>query len=206
MIDEHRETFGVEPICRDLEIAPSTYYAVKARERAPCPRVLRDRELLEEIRRVHKANYGVYGARKVWRQLRREGIVAGALHGRAADGQGRPRGRGARQAQAHHDPRGSGLSPGGPGAARFKAPAPNRFGSAISRMSRPGRAWRTWRSRSTCSPAGSSAGRRTAACTPTWCSTRWKWGCGPATTTGNPSAKASLALRCRESIYEFHLH
>ena len=75
MIDEHRETFGVEPICRDLEIAPSTYYAVKARERAPCPRVLRDRELLEEIRRVHKANYGVYGARKVWRQLRREGIV-----------------------------------------------------------------------------------------------------------------------------------
>jgi len=53
-------------------IAPSTYYA--ARARPPAARTVRDRELLVEIRRVHAANYGVYGARKVWRQLQREGI------------------------------------------------------------------------------------------------------------------------------------
>ena len=82
-IDEHRHDiidgreFGVEPICRVLcehgcSIAPSSYYAVKARP--TCGRVIRDAELLAQIRRVHGQNYGVYGARKVWRQLHREGI------------------------------------------------------------------------------------------------------------------------------------
>ena len=74
MIDAHREEFGVEPICRTLGVAPSTYYAVKARQRDPSARTLRDRELLQRIRAVHQANYGVYGARKVWWALRREGI------------------------------------------------------------------------------------------------------------------------------------
>jgi putative transposase len=54
------------------KIAPSSYYAAKARP--PSARAVRDRELLAEIRRLHEANYGVYGARKVWRQLRREGF------------------------------------------------------------------------------------------------------------------------------------
>ena len=54
------------------KIAPSTYYA--ARTRAPSARAVRDEALLVEIRRVHQANYGVYGARKVWLQLRREGF------------------------------------------------------------------------------------------------------------------------------------
>jgi putative transposase len=59
-----------------LGIAPSTYYAVKKREREPSARALRDAELLVEIRRVHEENNnGTYGARKVWLQLRREGIV-----------------------------------------------------------------------------------------------------------------------------------
>ena len=82
-IDEHRHDmidgreFGVEPICRVLSeggcpIAPSTYYAAKTRP--TCDRVVRDAELLAQIRRVHADNYGVYGARKVWRQLHREGI------------------------------------------------------------------------------------------------------------------------------------
>ena len=82
-IDEHRHDriegreFGVEPICRVLsehgcKIAPSTYWA--AVKRPPCDRAVRDRELLAQIRRVHADNYGVYGARKVWRQLNREGI------------------------------------------------------------------------------------------------------------------------------------
>jgi putative transposase len=74
VIDAHREKFGVEPICRTLGVAPSTYYAVKARERDPCPRALRDAQLLDRIRAVHQANYGVYGARKVWWALRREGV------------------------------------------------------------------------------------------------------------------------------------
>jgi transposase InsO family protein len=71
-IDEHRESFGVEPICAHLPIAPSTYY--EARERPPSARAVRDCELKEEISRVYAENFGVYGARKVWRQLNREGL------------------------------------------------------------------------------------------------------------------------------------
>lgn len=74
-IDAHRARYGVEPICRTLEIAPSTYYA--ATSRPPCQRQLRDDELKPELARVHKENYGVYGARKLWRQLNREGIGVG---------------------------------------------------------------------------------------------------------------------------------
>ncbi len=72
-IDENKATFGVEPICRLLPIAPSTYY--EARSRPPSARALRDEDLKTEIARVHAANFGVYGARKVWRQLNREGIA-----------------------------------------------------------------------------------------------------------------------------------
>jgi putative transposase len=74
-IDEHRETFGVEPICRVLAVAPSTYYA--ARSRPPSARAVRDAELKPEIGRVHQANLEVYGVRKTWRQLRREGFTVG---------------------------------------------------------------------------------------------------------------------------------
>ena len=74
MVDAHREEFGVEPICRVLDLAPSSYYAVKARQRDPSKRAVRDRVLLGEICRVYDANYGVYGARKVWWQLQRDGI------------------------------------------------------------------------------------------------------------------------------------
>jgi putative transposase len=71
-IDDHRERFGVEPICRTLGVAPSTYYA--ARTRPPSGRAVRDEQLKAEITRVHEANYRVYGADKVWAQLNREGI------------------------------------------------------------------------------------------------------------------------------------
>jgi putative transposase len=74
-IDAHRARFGVEPICRVLAVAPSSYYA--ARSRSPSARVLRDAELRHDIRRVHEAHYGVYGSRKVWHQLRREGVDVG---------------------------------------------------------------------------------------------------------------------------------
>ncbi|ORE86848.1 hypothetical protein ATO7_07407 [Oceanococcus atlanticus] len=76
-IDDHRQEYGVEPICRVLPIAPSTYYAHKAREAAPetaPPRVQQDETLKVEIQRVWDENFRVYGVRKVWRQLRREGF------------------------------------------------------------------------------------------------------------------------------------
>src|SRR5271170_2295186 len=75
-IDDHRRTYGVEPICRVLPIAPSTYRAHAARRADPArlpPRTRRDAELKDDIRRVFTENFEVYGARKVWRQLRREG-------------------------------------------------------------------------------------------------------------------------------------
>jgi putative transposase len=73
-IDEHRPSFGVEPICRSLGIAPSTYYAVKKREAEPSARAKRDAQLLVDVHRVYDRSRGLYGARKVWHQLRREGI------------------------------------------------------------------------------------------------------------------------------------
>jgi transposase InsO family protein len=77
-IDDHRGQYGVEPICRELRIAPSTYHAHAARRadrsKAP-PRVQRDAVLCAEIRRVWAENFGLYGVRKVWRQLGREGIA-----------------------------------------------------------------------------------------------------------------------------------
>jgi putative transposase len=64
--------FGVEPICAVLQVAPSTYYAAK--RRAPSARSVRDEELKDEIRRVYEGNFEVYGARKVWLALHRDGI------------------------------------------------------------------------------------------------------------------------------------
>ncbi|WP_405393340.1 IS3 family transposase [Streptomyces sp. NBC_01102] len=78
-MDEHRDRFGgVEPICRtltehDCKIAPSTYYAHKNRLETPSARSLRDEELKERIQKVYTSNYRVYGARKVWRELNRQG-------------------------------------------------------------------------------------------------------------------------------------
>jgi putative transposase len=77
-IDDHRETYGVEPICAVLPIAPSTYFLRKAlqQDAAKQPaRARRDDELRALIQRVHAENFGVYGPRKVWRQLRREGHI-----------------------------------------------------------------------------------------------------------------------------------
>lgn len=76
-IEEHKDRFGVEPICRQLQIAPSTYYEIKARERDPRrlpARHRRDTELAEHIQRVWQENFCVYGARKTWKQLNRERI------------------------------------------------------------------------------------------------------------------------------------
>ena len=100
-IDHHRATYGVEPICAVLPIAPSTYFRVRGQQQDATKRsarATRDDELRVAIQRVYDANFGVYGPRKVWRQLRREGHsvarctverlmramgLAGAVRGRA---------------------------------------------------------------------------------------------------------------------------
>lgn len=74
-IDENRADYGVQPICRQLPIAPSTYFEHKACEADPSrrsARARRDESLLPEIQRVWDENFQVYGTRKVWRQLQRE--------------------------------------------------------------------------------------------------------------------------------------
>ena len=76
-IDEHRGAYGVEPICRVLPIAPSIYHEHVARRADPSrlpARAKRDAELRREVQRVFEENLRVYGVRKVWRQLRREGV------------------------------------------------------------------------------------------------------------------------------------
>ena len=77
-VDEHRDAFGVEPICKQLQIAPSGYWRYVTLRRNPeqrSQRLRRDAVLVPEIERVWQANLRVYGADKVWRQLNREGVV-----------------------------------------------------------------------------------------------------------------------------------
>ena len=100
-IDDHRATYGVEPICAVLPIAPATYFRCHAQREDPThrsARARRDDELRIQIQRVYDANFQVYGPRKVWRELRRGGVdvarctverlmramgVAGVVRGRA---------------------------------------------------------------------------------------------------------------------------
>ncbi len=76
-VDEHRDRFGVEPICKVLQFAPSAYRRHAARQRDPAlisRRAKRDSELMRHVRRVWDSNMQVYGADKVWKQMHREGI------------------------------------------------------------------------------------------------------------------------------------
>jgi putative transposase len=100
-IDDHRRTYGIEPICRVLPIAPSTYFRRKAEQRDPSRRSARvqgDEVLRAIIRRICNENQQVYGPRKVWRQMGRQKLraarcrvrrlmremgLAGAVRGRA---------------------------------------------------------------------------------------------------------------------------
>ena len=72
-VDEHREEFGVEPICRVLQMAPSTYYAAKRRELAPSARAVRDAAMMQILMVLWIANRKVYGAHKLWKAARRAG-------------------------------------------------------------------------------------------------------------------------------------
>ncbi len=74
-IDANREEFGVEPTCRVLQVAPSTYYDVKTRK--PSARARRDAELVPKLREIWKRNYSVYGRRKLWVAARKAGLEVG---------------------------------------------------------------------------------------------------------------------------------
>src|SRR3546814_17700997 len=74
-IDAHREDLGIEPICRELAIAPSSYHEHAARLADPGrrpARARRDAEMRAQIKRVHEASFCLYGTRKVWHPFRRE--------------------------------------------------------------------------------------------------------------------------------------
>ena len=92
VIDDHRAAYGVEPICRVLPIAPSTYHAHAAKRvdlgKLPA-RTRCDASLQTDIKRVWDANFQVYGVRKVWRQLQREAIAAPSCPADEAHGAGR---------------------------------------------------------------------------------------------------------------------
>ena len=87
LLDKLREQYGVRPVCSELHIAPSTYYHCQQQRHHPDKRsahAQRDDWLKREIQRVYDENHQVYGVRKVWRQLLREGIsqmYSGAPHG-----------------------------------------------------------------------------------------------------------------------------
>ena len=74
-IDEQRARWGVEPTCRTLQVAPSSYYAAKTRP--PSARAVNDATLADIMTRVHRAHFGVYGVRKLWKALRRLNVDAG---------------------------------------------------------------------------------------------------------------------------------
>ncbi len=77
LLDKLREQYGVRPVCSELHIAPSTYYHCQQQRHHPDKRsahAQRDDWLKREIQRVYDENHQVYGVRKVWRQLLREGI------------------------------------------------------------------------------------------------------------------------------------
>jgi putative transposase len=76
-VDENRDELGVEPICRALQVAPSTYYAAKRRQVSPSPRAVRDAVMMQVVLALWVANRKVYGAHKVWKAARRAGHEIG---------------------------------------------------------------------------------------------------------------------------------
>jgi transposase InsO family protein len=160
-IDDHRGVYGVEPICKILPIAPSTYRAQAARRRDPGrlpARARRDAALMPEIARVFEEDFRVYGVRKVWRQLKREGhdlapcTVARLM--RSMGLQGVIRGKPVRTTISGKAAPSRWTTSTGSSRRRART----RYGSPTSPMSRPGRASPTSPSSSTPMRDGSSAG------------------------------------------------
>ena len=108
-VDTYRDRFGVEPICRTVDVSASAYYQRATGERSA--RSVEDQRLTELIRRVHRENYECYGQERVWRELRRRGVDVGrdrvARLMRQAGIRGAKR---RRQAMADHESRSRGAT------------------------------------------------------------------------------------------------
>ena len=188
-IDAHRDHHGVEPICRTLGVAPSTYYAAKTRR--PSARAIRAQALKPEITRVYQSNYRVYGRHKIRRQMNREGVRIGRDQVARLMGElgiaGVVRGKVKRTTVS--DPR----AERAPDLVerRFVAERPTSCGSPTSPMPPPGRTPSMSPSSSMSSRGASSDGAPTPRCARILCSTPWRWRSGPATR----SMRASSATR-----------
>ncbi len=183
-IDQHRDVFGVEPICQVLEIAPSTYYAAKTRP--PSARAIRDAELKPKISEVHEENFEVYGVRKVWRQLHRDDVEVGR------DRVGRLMGElglcGATRTKRVRTTYPAPVSdrPADLVERVFTASAPDQLWVADSPMSGPEPASATPPSSSMPSAAASWAGGSPPRCAPTLPSTPSRWPSGAGVTGPSP--------------------
>ena len=192
-IDAHRAVHGVESICAQLPIAPSQYYAHKAREAKPehlPSRLQRDRTLVHEIRRIYEENFRVYGARKVWRQLGREGLrvarctVERLMHDLGL--QGVVRGR--KRRTTFSDDRAE--RPLDRVNRQFWASQPNQLWVADFTYVATWSGFVDVASSSMCSRGASSAGAWRARCAPIWSWTRWNKRCGRV-----PEPAASFIIR-----------
>jgi putative transposase len=204
-IDANKDRFGVEPICQLLPIAhPPTY---DARRRPPSARRRRDQELKVEIRRIYDEHFGIYGARKVWRQLHREGIaVARCTVERLMVELGL-----------------AGVRRGKPRKTTTSEPAAARPADLVERdfsASRPNQLWvadltyvATWSGLSMSpwssmpSAASSWVGRLPGRYEPTWPWTRWRWPSGPSWRPGGAGPSLGqgsqyLAIRYTERLAE----
>jgi transposase InsO family protein len=146
-IDDHRGAYGVEPICKVLPIAPSTYHAHVAQRVDPARlsvRARRDADLRPEVQRVFEENFRVYGVRKVWRQMKREGhriarcTVARLM--RSASLQGVVRGKPVRTTIGDK----AAPRPLGHVNRQFRTPRPNALWVSDLPTWRPGPASSTW--------------------------------------------------------------
>ncbi len=174
-IDARRDRWGVEPICRALQFAPSTYYAAKARPQ--CARAVRDDELMAEIQRVDDQSFdGCYGHKKVWKQLNREGIrVANCTVRRLMRAMGLSGARRGRHFKVTTRSDDRQHRPSDLVERQFTASAPNRLWVADLTYVKTHRAGSTSRSSPTCSAGPSSAGRSRRRCAATSPSTRSRW-------------------------------
>ena len=200
-IDEQRATHGVEPICRTLAIAPSSYYA--ARSRPASARAVRDALVGADIGRIHRANYAVYGARKVWHALRREGVAIGRDQvGRVMRGLGLA---GAVRGRTRRTTIPSELSPRPADLVERSSPQRRRIacGSPTSRTSRPGPASSTRPSSSTPSAARSSAGGCRSRSAPSSPSTPSRWRSGAA---ARPTSRGSSTTPTGGSVPRHPVH
>ena len=124
-IDENRDELGVEPICRELQVAPSTYYAAKSRPLSA--RAVRDACLIPILVAIWKANFRVYGVRKLWKAARRAGHDVGRDQVARLMGHGRHRGPAPGQEAQDHQVRPGRDAPSRSGQAGLRGRAPERL-------------------------------------------------------------------------------